>query len=208
MIVIISGPSSVGKSRTIKELCKIDSIYKKIISNTTRNKRKDEVAGVDYDFDSPNEFCEKISQKKFITWKKGQYGFYGLSISRLEDAIRKGFTPVIDMDVDTYIELKRQKYSIISIFLLPDKLETLRQRLSNRGTDRGIMNESDFKMRFYEAVKMLDYIELYDYAIINYNDVETARSLNEIIKVEQIKKDKSRLISNIREDAIAYKLRL
>lgn len=206
IIVSISGPSTVGKTKTIKALCRMKNQYRRVISNTSRLQREDETEGVDYNFISKSEFIHKMKNESFVYWKKNLYGFYGLDQISLENVLNEGDIPVLDIDVDALIELKRKEYKIVSFFLIPQSMEIIRLRLYSRGPERGILTEYDAEVRFQEAIKMVDYIALYDYVLVNHNDTNTANTISQIIQIELIKQSKHELISKLRQEVFQYKL--
>lgn len=205
MLIVISGPSSVGKTRTIRELCKLDKRFRKVVSYTTRQKRIDEKEGGDYYFISKKEFIEKIKNDFFLYWKKGQSGFYGFC--EIFDSDIYEDIVILDVDTDALIELKRKGYEIVSIFLVSDTMEIIYQRLLNRGRERGILSPDDAEYRFQESLRMLDYIALYDYVLINEDDRRTANILFDIIRIELIKQKKNERISELRKEIVQYKLK-
>lgn len=206
IIVSVSGPSCVGKTKTIKELCGLDKRYKRAVSSTSRLQREDETDGVDYNFISKADFIQKIQAESFIYWKVSPYGFYGLDKASFESTPNKENIVVLDIDVDALIELRRREYNIVSFFLLPPSMEIIQHRLYNRGSKRGISTESDARVRFKESVKMLDYVNLYDYVLVNDNDNQTAGAILQIMQTELIKQNKNKLISDLRQEVIRYKL--
>lgn len=205
-IITISGPSSVGKSKTIRELCKKGGQYKKIISYTTRSKRKEEIDGVDYNFISREKFINMIKRNAFLYWKKSREGLYGLDILDLSRGLKSTQIVLVDVDVEAVIELKRYGYKVISFFLAPKTMKVIYKRLLDRGKERGISSCNDVKVRFYEAIRMIDFMGLFDYVLINENIKKTVELIERIIEVEQIKKNKDTLIAKMQKDACRYKL--
>ena len=102
-MIVISGPSTVGKSRVIK--CLKDKYdMEQVVSYTSRRKREDETEGVSYHFVDEGYFTK--NKKDFLLWKKGDLGYYGTMGTDIEKIVQKGRVPVLDLDVDEALIVK------------------------------------------------------------------------------------------------------
>jgi guanylate kinase len=192
-VIIISGPSSVGKSKVIRRIASRFGCYRFIVSYTTRPQRKDEINGRDYFFIGESDFAGMISGGEFLQWKKSPYGLYGTSLKQISEAVDSGCIPLLDLDVDSFILLKSMNFHVIGVFLLPDSMETLKGRIYSRGPDRGVFCRKDADIRLEASVNSIRYSFMYDYIIENTDEEETALIINKACESDTVRKGKSEL---------------
>lgn len=186
-MIVISGPSTVGKSRVIK--CLKDKYdMEQVISYTSRRKREDETDGVSYHFVDEDYFTK--NKKDFFLWKKGDLGYYGTMKTDIEKIVRKGRVPVLDLDVDEALIVKSKFDNAVLVFLLPETLEEIKERLLIRGPQRGIYSEEDAMVRYCRSAEMLKRCEAYDYLIQNDDEYDTADYIKSILVVREINSKK------------------
>jgi guanylate kinase len=157
--VVLSGPSGVGKTTIANRLIQ-EGICERNISCTTRPKREYEVDGYDYDFVTESTFLDMIDQGKFAEHKKIFSHYYGTPRKRIEQA-KKPLLFVVD--VDGMLSLKKSGVPIVSLFIAPPNLESLRQRLLSRGTN----TEQEIQTRVERAAYEMEKSSLYDHLFIN-----------------------------------------
>lgn len=169
-ILLISGPSGCGKSSLLKEVYKEIGDYYFSISTTTRNPRVGEEDGVDYLFTSKEEFQKDIDEGMFLEWAEVHGNFYGTSLRPINEALNQGKLVIFDIDVQGFEQVIQKMRDITTtVFITTPSLEELKNRLYGRGTD-----ESDvIEKRLENAKKEIEYIEQYDYLVIN-DDLQTA----------------------------------
>ncbi|WP_186786003.1 guanylate kinase [Paenibacillus agilis] len=191
VVLIISGPSSVGKSKVITKIIESDIRYIKAISCTSRTRRVEEKEGEDYYFISEQEFHRRIKASEFLQWKKSKYGYYGTPLASLQLEI--GQICIVDADPDSYYVFKAMGYEVISIYLLPNSLETIKKRLYSRGPDRGIKTSEDARLRFNSSVESIKSCYTYDYLIVNDDETTTTDTITRIVDTEILKLEKDNL---------------
>ncbi len=179
-LVVISGPSGVGKTTIIKNILQDEELKDKMmfsVSHTTREKREGEVDGQDYFFVSEEEFMRMIEKDEFIEWAKVHGHLYGTSYKNIELAQKSGKLLILDIDVQG-AEKVREKMgdSAIFIFIKPPTLEELKKRLELRGDTK------DIETRINNAKKELEYEKKFDYSIVNENLEKAVSQIKEIIK--------------------------
>jgi guanylate kinase len=194
LLVVISGPSGVGKSTVVKRLFKIFPELKFSISATTRNKRPNEVDGKDYIFLSEKEFFDKVENDEFIEWAKVHNSYYGTPKNYVESQAKNGATVVLEVDVqgaskikDLSASGKLNAGSQVFIFLIPPSVDILAFRLRKRRTEK--TEEMNFRLR--GAIAELQVMEKYDYIVVNDKVETAAEKVSAIINVE-----KERMILN------------
>ncbi len=182
-IVIISWPSGVGKNTILLELFKINPKFERIITTTTREKRSHEVDGSDYYFISKEEFKTNIEENKMIEYALVHRNFYGSTYSELDRIIKKGNTPIYEVDPQGAKHLSEvllkfyDNCEITTVFLLPPNNEELKRRLAYRGTD----TEAEIEKRYQESLIQMEEQDNYDYTVINDDIEATTATLNNII---------------------------
>ena len=169
MMIIISSPSGAGKTTLVKLLSKRNKNFEISISNTTRVPRKNEIEGKDYYFINEEKFNDLIKTKSFYEHARVFNNLYGTLKDPVIKYLSHGKDVLFDIDWNGSKQMKRLKLKnkLISIFILPPNIKTLRDRLSNRDMkDKLILKE---RMNQFKN-DMLHWKE-YDYIVIN-NDLE------------------------------------
>lgn len=179
-LIIISGPSGVGKKTIIDEIIASDKInFFLSISMTTRQKRIGEEEAIDYFFVTEKQFKENIAKNNFLEWAEFAGNYYGTPTSTIFQEIDKGNNVVLEIEVQGAIQvmekLKNMKY--ISIFIVPPSIKELKERLINRGTESISMIEK----RLSKANKEMHQASYYKYIVTNDIPTKAARKIEEII---------------------------
>ena len=134
-VVVVSGPSGVGKSTICREIVdQLDHVYLSV-SMTTRPKSETEVDGEDYWFTSEAEFQERIDKGLLLEHAKVFGYFYGTPKDKVTEALEEGKTVILEIDVQGGIQTKAVYPDAVMIFILPPSAKTLAERLSHRGRD-------------------------------------------------------------------------
>ncbi len=177
-VIVISGPSGVGKTTIYKRL--LDEFQDKIefsISATTRKPRENEKDGVDYYFISKEEFQNKVDNGEFIEWANVYGNYYGTLKSEI-DRILKNKHCLLDIDVQGGLNVKKKFYNSYLIFIKPPSIEVLRERLLKRHLDKDI--EIEKRLTFAENEINKSYF--YDFIVVN-DDLESCyQTIKEKIK--------------------------
>ena len=182
-LVVISGPSGVGKGTIINLLTeRYKEENKKIylsISATTRSPREGEKNGVNYYFISEEEFMQRIAKEDFFEYN--QYGtgkYYGTPKSTVMDYLKRGYDVILEIDVNGYKQIKKQYPESLGIFIMPPNKRELYNRLKNRATE----DEETIKIRLETAKKEMKSKNIYDYVVVNEND-KAKETMNKIYDV-------------------------
>jgi guanylate kinase len=187
-LIIISGPSGVGKGTIINKLKKIYQDNNKnlyvSVSYTTREKRKNEREGVDYYFISLEEFVKKINENGLLEYN--QYGtgkYYGTPKDKIFDYLDNGYDVILEIDVNGFIKVREQGIDFTSLFIAPPSINDLEERLRTRNTE----TEEVINKRLLEARRELASMNLYDNIIYNEND-RIDDTVDSVLKVINEKK--------------------
>lgn len=162
-IIIISGPSGVGKGTIIEQLRARRPELGLTISATTRKPRVGEKNGVHYYFLSNQEFDQKVENMEFIEWCYVHSDRYGTLKSEVEKHLNQEQSVIIEIDVQGAKKIKKTALPSISIFIKPPSLNTLIDRLKLRQTE----TESVIRKRLETANIELNAIADYDYVVTN-----------------------------------------
>jgi len=135
LLVVVSGPSGVGKGTILERLLarRKDCVFS--ISATTRTPRPGEVDGQHYYFLAPATFNDWIERDRFLEWNQVHSAYYGTPREFVENTRAQGQHVVLDVDVKGGLEVMNAQPDCVSIFLAPPDLEALRWRLRHRGTE-------------------------------------------------------------------------
>tara|TARA_Y100000589_G_scaffold35223_1_gene29549 strand:+ start:3397 stop:3957 length:561 start_codon:yes stop_codon:yes gene_type:complete len=179
-LVIITGPSGVGKGTVLNELLKMNRKLWISISATTRNPRKGEIDGEHYYFLSRNKFKEMISEDLFIEWAQFADNYYGTPLKSVKEKIKDGFQVLLEIEVKGASQIKKKLPDSISIFILPPSKDELERRIRKRATD----NEDSILKRLKRAEFEINSAQNFDYVVKNESVEKTAEMISEIIKIQ------------------------
>lgn len=187
LLVVISGPSGVGKSTVVRHLLKIFPELKMSISATTRPSRPMEKHGKDYSFLAEKEFFDREKNGDFLEWAKVHGYYYGTPANFIRKEIEKNHVVVVEVDVQGAANIKNSissgkiKCSAVFVFLIPPSVDILAFRLKRRKTEK----EEVVNYRLRAAIAELQVMEKYDYIVVNDKVESAAQKIHAIIKVEK-----------------------
>ncbi len=165
-IIILTAPSGAGKTTIKTKLLKeIPELLSFSVSATTRKIRAGEKDGVDYVFLNEDEFKDKIEHNEFVEWEMVYPGlYYGTTVDEMKRIWRDGKTPLLDVDVQGAINIKKQfGDNVLTIFIEPPSIEVLKERLTKRGTD----SDEHIQTRINKATEEIGYKNNFDTIILN-----------------------------------------
>ena len=177
-LIILTGPSGVGKGTVVKEILGKDKNIWLSISATTREPREGEKEGENYYFFNKEKFKEMIKKNLFLEWAKFAGNYYGTPLSSVNEKMKKGFTVLLEIEVEGAKQIKDKFPESLSIFLLPPDKEELERRIRNRGTEK----EEAIKKRLLRASYEISASNQFDFELINHNVDETAKRIIKLIK--------------------------
>ena len=177
-LIILTGPSGVGKGTVVKEILDKEKNIWLSISATTRGPREGEKEGKNYYFLDKKKFKEMIEQNLFLEWAQFAGNYYGTPLSSVNEKIKKGFTVLLEIEVEGAKQIKEKFPNSLSIFLLPPDKEELERRIRNRGTE----NEESIKKRLSRSNYEISSSNQFDFALTNKNVNETAMRIIKLIQ--------------------------
>lgn len=177
-LIVLSGPSGVGKSTLVGKLREELPELEFSISCTTRSPRGTEQHGVEYYFLTREEFDAKRENGEFIESANVFSNSYGTLKSEVLDRLRRGAQVVLDIDVQGALQIRKAaesddelKRAAIFVMIAPPDLETLEKRLTGRATD----SAEQVSQRLAKAQSELQNFRSYDFLVVN-DDLEKASS--------------------------------
>ncbi len=183
LLIVVSGPSGVGKNTVISDLFNYLPTLNYSISATTRTPRQGEIDGKNYFFLSDSEFTQRIAAGDFLEWAQVYRHYYGTPRSYVEKMLTGGLDLVLDIDVQGAAQIKKALPETILIFLAPPSLSELKMRLMGRQTEL----EAEILLRLKNIDKELQAVPEYDYFIVNREIDLTCRQIECIIQSERLK---------------------
>ena len=165
----VSAPSGAGKTSLVKALVESTDHLQVSVSHTTRPKRPGETDGVNYHFVDETQFSSMLDKQLFLEHARVFDNFYGTSQPWVEETLASGTDVILEIDWQGAAQVKRLLPETQGIFILPPSLETLRQRLDNRGQD----DDAIICRRVAEAREEMSHFADADYLVIN-DQFETA----------------------------------
>ena len=193
-LIVISGPSGVGKSTLVKKAREVMPELEFSVSCTTRAPRVGEVDGKDYFFLNEAEFEKKVQQNEFIEYAGVFAHRYGTLKSEVLSRLQRGADVILDIDVQgaKQIRLAAQNDPEIAraaqfIMIVPPDMETLSSRLTGRNSE----TPESLKLRLAGAQSELSNFRIYDYLVVN-DDLETAQ--NDLISLLKTMRMRSSLV--------------
>lgn len=176
-LFIISAPSGAGKTTLCRALMEHFSDMLYSVSYTTREPRKDEISGADYNFISKEDFAGKIKEGKWAEWAEVHGNFYGTSAGFLNEALASGRDVLLDIDVEGTRQILKRYPDSITIFIMPPTPEILRKRIESRGSD----GREVIERRLKNAEKEMSLRGIYMHVIVNDSLQEAVAELVGIV---------------------------
>ena len=180
-LVVLSGPSGVGKDTVLRELFRLDPQLRYSVSYTTRPPRPDERDGVSYSFVDPSTFDAMVQSGDFLEHATVYGKSYGTSLHRVNEEVARGDTVVLKIDVQGAARVRQRLGNrALFIFLLPPSNQELRRRLEERNTE----DQRSLDVREATAVQELAEQAKYDHQVVNDDVQRAAREILDLITAD------------------------
>lgn len=166
LLIVLSGPSGVGKDAVLNGLKKTGYPLEYITTVTTRSQRAKERNNVDYHFVSTEKFQEMTKHEELLEWAKVYGNWYGIPRQPVKQALDQGRDTIVKVDIQGAATIKKILPQAVFIFLVPPSIEELAERLEQRQTESSF----DFALRIKTAEKELKQLPLFDYIVFNKRD--------------------------------------
>lgn len=184
LLLVISGPSGVGKGTICKELLSDSTILS--VSATTRNPRDGEENGVSYFFYDKEKFKSMIENDELMEWAEYCGNYYGTPKAFVESKLDEGKNVILEIEVQGAMKVKEKYPEGVYIFILPPSLEELKKRIIGRGTE----DESVIETRMNQVTRELSFASEYNYFVENDEIENAVKKINAIIEAEKAKTER------------------
>lgn len=180
-LIVLSGPSGVGKSTVISELLSARRDIYFSVSFTTREPRTGEADGVNYNFVTREEFERMIAADELLEYAEYVGNYYGTSLKVIREKLEQGVDVLLDIEVQGAAKVKERCPEAVLIFLIPPSIEELSRRLHRRNTDA----EEVIKRRLEKARQECRKSVHYDYLVVNDTVVAASGEILSILAAER-----------------------
>ncbi|MCB9498350.1 MAG: guanylate kinase [Bacillales bacterium] len=188
LLVVLSGPSGVGKGTVRKALFDMyGSDFTYSVSMTTRDMRPGEVEGKDYYFVSKETFEKKIAEGGFLEYNFFCGHYYGTPMEKVEEALLTGKELILEIEVNGCRQVKEKMLDAVTIFIVPPTKEILYERLRRRGTE----SQEEIEERINKAKAEFGLAYQYDYIVVNDTVANAADRIRAIIRAEHARTKRS-----------------
>jgi len=200
LLVVVSGPSGVGKGTICKAAINRNPQIKLSVSATTRNKREGEKEGVSYFFKTREEFERMIEKGELLEYAKiFNSNYYGTPRAYVEAEVAKGNDIILEIDYHGAFNVKTAYPQAVLVFIAPPEMSKLKARLEHRGTENAEARAERLRTAREEMEKMTEY----DYVIVNDSIEKAVEAFEAILCAEKCRSERNRgLIEALREETI------
>lgn len=182
LLIVVSGPSGVGKDSVVTRMSERRLPFHFVVTATTRPPREEEVHGVDYFFYTKDEFAEMIELGELLEYAFVYNDFKGIPKSQVREALASGKDVVMRLDVQGASTIKGLYPDALLVFLVTESETELEKRLKERKTEKS----EELKLRIATARQELKRIDEFDYVVVNRDSKldETVDTIKAIILAE------------------------
>lgn len=175
LLIVLSGPSGVGKDAVLTRMKKLRRPFHYVVTATTRRRREREEDGVDYHFVSEREFQSMIDNGELLEWATVYGNCYGVPRAEIDRSLGKGADVIVKVDVQGATTIKKALPQALFIFLTPPSMEYLGRRLRQRHSE----SDADLAVRLGKAEEEIGSVALFDY-VITSNEGRIAEVISQI----------------------------
>ncbi len=183
LVVVVSGPSGVGKDAILNRLKERKCPFSFIITLTTRQQRPGEKDFVDYHFVSKDEFQQLIQNNGLLEWAEVYGNWYGVPRAPVKEALGQGMDTIIKVDVQGAAHIKSIVPDAVLVFISPPSLNELSRRLGKRRTE----SAEELSLRLATAEMEMEQISRFDYVVLNPSNAMD-RAIEDILAVIRAEK--------------------
>ncbi|MBQ9964727.1 MAG: guanylate kinase [Clostridia bacterium] len=185
LLIILSGPSGCGKGTIVSRILKEREDTILSVSVTTRAPRPGEIDGFHYRFITAEEFDNMVQRNDLLEYAQYSGNCYGTPRTAVEEHIKAGRNVILEIDVQGALQVMQRCDDYVSVFLTVPSMEELEKRLRGRGTEE----ESRVQARLTAAKEELEYVDRYQYRVLNDDLDEAVEQIHRIIETEKSRKN-------------------
>ena len=185
LLIVISGPSGVGKDSIVQRMMDRGFPFHFVVTTTTRERRENEIHGKDYWFVSKAEFARMIEENELIEYAMVYGDYKGIPMAQVREALASGKDVVMRLDVQGAESVRKLAPEALLIFITCENEDELEHRLRERKTETA----DSLSLRIATARKELSRIEAFDYVIVNqdFHLDDTVGKVHAIISAEHLR---------------------
>ncbi len=184
-LIVLTGPSGVGKGTVLKEFFdkygEDDFFFS--ISATTRSPREGEKEGVNYYYKTKEQFEEMIKNDEFLEYASFCENYYGTPVKPVEEKLEEGKNVILEIEVQGGLNVMKKRPDATSVFIAPPSFAELKSRITGRNTE----TEDVIAKRMAQAEWELTQMEKYRYIIVNQDVNKAASDFKAIVDAEGLK---------------------
>jgi len=188
-LVVLSGPSGVGKSTIVRRLLERSKDLELSVSMTTRPARRDEREGEEYRFVTLDEFRAARDRGELLEWAEVHGNLYGTPAAFVEETLSGGRNVLLEIDVQGGMSVRGRVPEAVLIYLLPPSRAELERRLRGRATD----GEDVIRRRLENAERELELYDRYDYLVVNEDVERCAAEVFGIVASEALRRSRTEI---------------
>ena len=183
LLIVLSGPSGVGKDAVLARMRKSERPFHYVVTATTRPRRAGEKNGVNYHFLSRKQFQQMIDKHQFLEWANVYGNYYGVPKDEVTPALSKGVDTIVKVDVQGAATIKKILPQAVFIYLMPPSVPALEKRLKRRRSE----SSEDLALRLARAEEEIRSLPLFDYVITSHQDKldEVVSQIDAIVTAEK-----------------------
>ncbi len=166
LLIILSGPSGVGKDALLNRMKELKYPLEYITTVTTRSRRAGEREHIDYHFITPQKFQDMIKQEELLEHANVYGNWYGVPKQPIKQALNRDRDTIVKVDIQGAAAIKKIVPQAVFIFLMPPSMEELGNRLKKRHTESSF----DLNLRMQTATEEIKQLSLFDYVIYSQQD--------------------------------------
>lgn len=185
-LIVISGPSGVGKGTVVKALMDRDPRVRLSVSATTRPKRPSETDGIQYHFVTHEEFERMIAEDLFLEHAQYVGNRYGTPEQAVNEMLEQGFDVLLEIEVQGGIQVMHRRPDAITIFIAAPSFEELARRLRGRGDT----DEEKVQMRLQQARMEYLVAPQYQFIVVNDDLEDAVDDVQSILRTEDLRSEK------------------
>ncbi len=164
LLIVLSGPSGVGKDALLKKMEEQKYPFHYVVTVTSRPRREGERDGVDYHFISQQEFQRMIDNGELLEWANVYGNYYGVPRKEISQALSKGKDIIVKVDVQGAKTIKQILPQAVFIFLRSPSMEELERRLRQRRSE----SARELTLRLQKAEEEMKSLPLFDHVLTSY----------------------------------------
>ncbi|MCR5733740.1 MAG: guanylate kinase [Lachnospiraceae bacterium] len=187
ILIVVSGFAGSGKGTLMKALLSNYDNYALSISATTRAPREGEEDGKDYFFVSKEQFEEMIEKGQLLEYASYVSNYYGTPKKYVFDMLKEGKDVILEIETQGALKVKEEYPDTLLMFVMPPSVEEIYNRLKKRGTE----TEEVIMQRMKRAGEEVNFIEKYDYLVINDVVEDCVRRMHEAITAAHYSADRN-----------------